>query len=402
MALRGNDPSETITERALERLQGTVARMEQALSIAPFGVGWIDGNGRLNWCNPALAQLVGKPRLFLLGQAAAPMLPLARNGVLIPIPEHPISGLLSGGEVDSFFEWRGQSRQIIRLKGRGATFANGARCVTICIIDASNTIRMAAALSPDEAAVQRKEELETIVEERTAELRRAAQEYELFAYTVAHDLRAPLRQIRSFGDLLVRIHGSALPLEARELLNRMTSGASSLDRLVEDLLAYSRIARAKVDLVRIDPEGILERVIRLLSAEMAAKGARIEIKRPMPMVVGNAMLLEQALTNLVANAAKFVAPGVAPQIVVRAEQVSDRVRLWVEDNGIGVPAEFTQRIFRIFERLHSQDVYPGTGVGLAIVARAAERMRGSAGVEPGESGSRFWIELPFGSLPESP
>jgi signal transduction histidine kinase len=111
-------------------------------------------------------------------------------------------------------------------------------------------------------------------------------------------------------------------------------------------------------------------------------------------VTGHAVLLSQAITNLVSNAVKFVAPGTSPRVRLWSENRGERIRLWVEDNGIGIAPEHHPRLFKVFERLHGRDVYPGTGIGLAIVRRCAERIGGSAGFESDEGkGSRFWIDL---------
>lgn len=397
MAVRGDDSSQALTEQALTELQATTARMERAFSMAPFGLAWIDVTGRLSWCNPAFAELVKRERLFILGQPAASLLPLAKNGRALTGPEHPVTALLaSGSDVDGLFEWRGEAHSVLRVKGRYAEQADGERFAMLSLSDASDTIRLSAALSHEEQALQKRNELEAIVNERTAELRRALEEYEVFAYSVAHDLRAPLRRIRGFGDVLTQRFGPTMPAEARELLSRVTSGASAMDRLVEDLLAYSRVTRAEIELAPLDLATVIDGTLAVLAGDLEQRRARVSVARPMPVVIGSRVLLEQALINLMGNAMKFVAPGVDPEIAVRAEPHGGRVRIWIEDNGIGVPAEFAEKIFQVFQRLHSQEAFPGTGIGLAIVRRAAERMHGRAGFEPAARGSRFWVELPAG------
>ena len=136
---------------------------------------------------------------------------------------------------------------------------------------------------------------------------------------------------------------------------------------------------------------------RGLGDEIQARKAEVKIEQPLPQVVGNPTVLNQILTNLLTNALKYVGPGVAPRIHVWAKVNKSTVRLWIEDNGIGIASEHHERIFRIFERLDDSDAYSGTGIGLAIVAKGAERMGGRTGLEsqPGH-GSRFWVELPAG------
>jgi signal transduction histidine kinase len=119
------------------------------------------------------------------------------------------------------------------------------------------------------------------------------------------------------------------------------------------------------------------------------------VEAPLPEVTGHAGTLETILANLVSNALKFVQDSVPPRVRIRAEEGAERVRLWVEDNGIGIEPQYQDRIFRVFERLHGTERYPGTGIGLAIVRKGAERMGGTVGLESqAGQGSRFWVDLP--------
>jgi signal transduction histidine kinase len=132
-----------------------------------------------------------------------------------------------------------------------------------------------------------------------------------------------------------------------------------------------------------------------LDTVLREAGATISTVNHLPPVLAHAPTLTQVIANLLSNAVKFVAPGVHPDIRLKAEERGNHVRLWVEDNGIGIAAEHYDRIFRVFERLHGIETYPGTGIGLAIVQKGIERMGGTAGVESTVgAGSRFWIELP--------
>jgi signal transduction histidine kinase len=237
--------------------------------------------------------------------------------------------------------------------------------------------------------------LEIRVRHRTEDLEEAVKELESFAYSIAHDLRAPLRGMAGLADLLLAEQAPRLDPEGREFLGRIKASASRMDRLIHDLLTYSRITRSEIDLETVDLEALLEEILKEMAEELRARKADVIVRRPLPIVRGHRVTLSQAITNLVANAVKFVAPGVEPRVTVRAEPKEKSVRLWVEDNGIGIPGEHHDRIFGIFQRLQEDASIPGTGIGLAIVKRAAERMGGAVGVEsePGK-GSRFWIELP--------
>ena len=144
----------------------------------------------------------------------------------------------------------------------------------------------------------------------------------------------------------------------------------------------------------VDLDLVVRDAIGQLEADISTKHARVDLQGPFPRVCAHRATLEQALANLVSNGLKFVPPGQPPQIQIRTERSNGSVRVWVEDNGIGIDPVHHSRIFAVFERLHQADQYAGTGIGLAIVRKAVERMGGRVGVEsmPG-SGSRFWIEL---------
>ena len=249
-----------------------------------------------------------------------------------------------------------------------------------------------------EAVIVRDERLKAEVEAAQGlarQLTAAVQELEAFTYTVAHDLRGPLRAMGGLSDLLLEDCSDRLDDEHKDYLRRIKEASARMDLLIRDLLAYSRLCRGEVKREPVDLASVIEVVLEEMAAELAECGAKVEVAGPMPRVLGQSALLGQVVSNLLANAAKFVAPGVEPRIRISAETLDGWVRLRVEDNGIGIPSEHFGRVFRIFERLHPQDAYPGTGVGLAIVQRAIDRMSGRVGVESrvGE-GSRFWIELP--------
>ncbi|HXG61033.1 MAG TPA: PAS domain S-box protein [Planctomycetota bacterium] len=237
--------------------------------------------------------------------------------------------------------------------------------------------------------------LEERVARRTAELEEALLQMEAFTYSVSHDLRAPIRAIGSYADILLAEKAERLDEDGRASLRRIAAAARHMDALTRDLLVLARVGRTHLEVRTIDPTSLLREILAGMQEEIAACGAQVALEEPFPPVRGDRLLLGQALQNYLSNAIKFVAPGVPPRVRVRAERRDGRVRLWVEDNGIGIAREYWDRLFRLFERLHTAQEYPGTGVGLAIVQKAADRMGGRVGVEsePGK-GSRFWIELP--------
>lgn len=238
-------------------------------------------------------------------------------------------------------------------------------------------------------------ELETRVERRTAELREALTDLDAYASAVAHDLRAPLRALRSFSELLLQECGSALDPRGKDYAGRICVACRRLDALVLNLLTYSRVSRRDVERVTIDLTELVEEVVRHMEGELRESTAEVRLDVPLGRARGHRLILTQVLTNLLSNALKFVPRGARPQIRVWTEERGETVRLWVEDNGIGIAPEDQARIFRPFERLRPESEYAGTGLGLAIVRRGVERMGGAVGVtsEPG-AGSRFWLDLP--------
>ena len=238
-------------------------------------------------------------------------------------------------------------------------------------------------------------ELEQRVAERTTELREINAELESFSYSVSHDLRAPLRSIQGFAQILLEEYDDRLEAAGRDYLQRIMAAARRMDALTEDLLTYSRLSRASVELMAVSLEAVVEEVLTQLESDIRGKAACVTVEKPLLKVMGHYATLVQVVANLLTNSIKFVASGVRPQVRVWAEGRDDRVCLRLRDNGIGIESDYRERIFRVFERLHGPEIYPGTGIGLSIVRKGMDRMGGQAGVEsaPGQ-GSTFWLELP--------
>jgi len=237
------------------------------------------------------------------------------------------------------------------------------------------------------------EQLE-VIQKLNDELKDANSELEAFSYTVSHDLRAPLRSISGFVTVLLEDYGSRLDEEGRNHLIALDRAAKRMDALTRDLLAYGRVARESVTLEPVRLQPLLEAVISLIG-EGTTPSANITIEPELLDVMGHRFLLEQCLSNLINNATKFVSPGVTPEVRIRTESRGNQVRLWIEDNGIGIDASYHHKIFSMFERVGDLHRYEGTGIGLAIVHRAVQRMGGAFVVEsaPGQ-GIRFWVDLP--------
>lgn len=235
-------------------------------------------------------------------------------------------------------------------------------------------------------------ELETKVRERTARLEESVSELESFSYSLSHDMRAPVRAIQSLTQIVLVDFGARVP-EATPLLERVVKAAARLDRLIRDVLSFAQLNRSEIRLGRTDTDAIVHDIVRERT-DFQPPHAHVQIDSPLHPVCGHDASLAQCLTNFLDNAVKFIAPGATPRIRVFTEKVGERVRVCVRDNGIGIPSDAKQRLFAAFQRLPTPHAYPGTGIGLAIVRRAAERMEGSVGLESAPGlGSTFWIEL---------
>lgn len=183
-----------------------------------------------------------------------------------------------------------------------------------------------------------------------------------------------------------------LDKEELEWVGRIAQGAERLDQMVHDVLAYSRVAAGPIETQSVSLESLVREIVE---ANPQFRG-RVEMRGELPAVSAHAPSLRQALFNLFGNAVKFVPTGVEPQVRLRSESRDGQVKLWVEDNGIGIAPEQQARIFKAFERVETG--YDGTGIGLTIVAKAVQRMHGSIGVESAlGKGSRFWLQLPAAS-----
>ncbi|MFN7141934.1 MAG: sensor histidine kinase, partial [Limisphaerales bacterium] len=230
--------------------------------------------------------------------------------------------------------------------------------------------------------------LEETVADRTAALQETNKQMEAFTYTIAHDLRSPLRAQQGFANALLQDYGEVLGETGRDYAERIISSASRLNNLVNDLLAFSRVNRTEMQLHKIDLRTTVTHVCDEMAFHIHEAKAKIQIGELDFRVCGHELTFRAAVTNLISNAIKFSKPGVPPEVRIWAQERGRCVRLWIEDNGIGIAPEHHHQIFGVFHRLHRIGDYPGTGVGLAIVQKGIERMGGSVGVESEEGRGR--------------
>jgi signal transduction histidine kinase len=245
-------------------------------------------------------------------------------------------------------------------------------------------------------------DLEKLVAERTASLEKMVQQMEEFSYSISHDLRAPARAMENYALALMEDYREQLDGTARDYLERIIHNSARMDRMIQEILAYSRLSRCEIIVQPVELEALVRDLVRQHPGIHPFENG-IEIRSPLGTVLGHESALIQAISNLLSNACKFVAPGASPRCKVWTERNNGHVRFCVKDNGIGIKPEHQHRLFGVFERIHGDKRYEGTGIGLAIVRRAMERMGGRVGVESdGVHGSLFWVELPAGDTAAGP
>lgn len=328
---------------------------------------------------------------------------LLQQGEPIYIPD-----VSSWGELPSIFQaiWDPTVRSIISVPMR----VNGNLIGTLNIgseqanafskqhIDAAMEIAHQLAVAFLQAKLKEEvklytEHLEQMVAERTKELEEANADMEHFVATLAHDFRAPLMTIHGFAQALLEDYGDRLDETGKDFLRRIVNSCDRLSQLITELQTLVQVRRGEMPLRPISLEQIVRFVLEQLAALIEERGARIQVLCPLPKVMAQEGALVQVLQNLVSNAIKFVPFDRIPEVKIWAEERGEWIRVWVEDNGIGVPPEDRERIFQPFERL-TRIERSGVGLGLAIVKVAIERMNGRVGVESEVGvGSKFWFEL---------
>lgn len=285
-------------------------------------------------------------------------------------------------------------REEYRLRRADGTYADVFDRGYVIRSTEGEALRMLGAMQDVTERVRAHEILETTVKERTSELRTANAQLETFVFSIAHDLRAPLRAMIGYSQLLVEDRKESLDSEGQRMLERIRGSAEFMDKLLLNLLAFSRVSRAEMTLSRVDVARAWHTAVLQCSEQIEATQARLDVTEPLPAVVGHEATLGQCLANLLSNALKFVPRGAVPHIRFWGEPHGSMVRLYLDDNGVGIPANERERVFRAFERLEGSR-FPGSGMGLSIVRTGVERMSGKVGIDTKESaGTRFWVDLP--------
>ncbi|MFC5462791.1 PAS domain-containing protein [Massilia niabensis] len=383
--------SELALVRREAELNGKLAQIEAIYHAVPVGLGFVDAQLRLVELNDALAEAAGRAKQACVGMAPSQVLPA-------PLGERA-DALLA---------------QVLRERQQlsGLEFSSGTACMPgqqrdwlasfYPVMDEAQVQGVVVALlevtqikAAQRALIEANRLLEQRVEERTAQIADANAELRAFAHTVAHDLRAPLRNVEGFATALLEDEAERMSADGQMFAGRIVAAVVRMDQLITDLLAYSRLSRTEMRLERVDLGQVMKSVLRDLESQVRDSGAQLLIAPGLPAVRGNGAILVQVLVNLVSNAIKFVAPGVVPRIEISGTRAGLAARLSIADNGIGIAPEHREHVFGVFERLHGHERYPGTGIGLAIVKKGLERMDGSVQIADREQGGTvFELTMP--------
>jgi PAS domain S-box-containing protein len=370
-------------------LRENEAVLRTVTTEAQVGLVIVNQDRRYVFANQTYTDILGLPDADIVGKRVADVLP----GVYEEQIQSRLDRAIDGERVTyelRFAEAAGQGDERFYEVTYEPRADHRGRYVVVVLVDVTDRKRA-------------QEILERTVAERTAKLQETVGELEGFSYSITHDLRAPLRAIQGFSQMLEEEYAPRLDATARDFLRRISTSVGRMDKLIQDVLVYSRVLRMDLKLEPVNISALLRGMLESYP-DLQEPNARVTIDGDLPPVLGNEAALTQCFSNLLNNAVKFVPPHTKPRVRIWAENGSrvaspangsrqaGVVRFWIEDNGIGIDAQYADSIFGMFQRLSNQ--YEGTGIGLTIVRKAVERMGGSVGVvsEPGR-GSHFWLRL---------
>ena len=370
-----------------QRLEAARARLAAIVETSKDAIISKDLDGRITSWNSAAEHLFGYRAEEIIGQSVTRLIPpecQPEESMIMRNLREGQSVILESTRVHKDGRCFPVSLSISPLRDALGAIIGGSQIAR----DISERKRM------EQALTRSNEQLEESVQRRTAELQETVAELEHFSYTITHDMRAPLRAMRGLSGILLKECSECLHHTGVEYLRQISDSAERMDKLITDALQYSVVVCKHLNLEPVDSGTLLKGIIGSYP-QFHPPHAKIQIDDPLPVVLGNKAALTQCFSNLLSNAVKFVHPGQIPEVRIWAETRQDPItviRFWFEDRGIGIEKEYHEKVWQMFQQLNKS--YEGTGIGLALVRKAAERMGGKVGLEsqPGR-GSRFWVEL---------
>ena len=377
---------------AAEDLSARLLLQSTALAATGNGVMITDRNGAILWVNPAFSSLTGYTPEEVIG--ANPR-------------------ILKSGHQDAFFyrdfwqtilaggTWRGE---FVNRRKDGTVYVNEETITPVRLLggDITHFVGVMQDVSDRKRAEAEiralNERLEDRVRQRTAELENANRELEAFAYSVSHDLRAPLRHINGFLGLLRNTALPALSDQERHYISQVADSARQMDRLIDDLLLFSRMGQAMLRPEPLDLSQLLEDVLAQLEAETQGRSILWKKARLPQQVWADAAMLRQVFVNLLSNAIKYTRPRNPAEIEIATQPCDPKeIVILVRDNGVGFDMRYADKLFGVFQRLHANSEFEGTGIGLANVRRIIQRHRGRTWAEgKPQEGATFYFSLPAG------
>ncbi|MFN8624342.1 MAG: PAS domain-containing protein, partial [Chloroflexota bacterium] len=372
-------------------LQERTAHLEEAGRIARLGT-WHHEveSGTTTW-SPEMYEVFGFDPAQ--GIPAPGRMEALLSTEALAVRDHIIRSSLAAGvpyELEFEIARPDGERRWIHARGAGKRNADGT------LVAMSGTSQDITERKQAEADLRRfSDALEQRVAERTAELEAANEELRSFSYTVSHDLRSPVRAVAGFSRILERDLGATLDENARHKLHNIRTAGEAMGKLIDDLLAYTRVGRSAVRHEPVPVGAIARRLAATFAARVEERGGAIEVVEPLATPLGDPTLVEELLINLVDNALNYARGDVPPRVRIAATCEGSRVRVSVGDNGVGIPPQMLDRIFEVFTRLESEGEHKGTGIGLAIVRKAARSMGTDVTVDSTVGvGTTFSVLLP--------
>jgi len=370
--------------------------LRSVINQSPFAIWISDAKGTIQQANPALKNFLNLTDEQFIGQYNILKDPIVERQGLMPL----IRTVFEEGKTISFTcDWDGKDIPTMNLKGANTVsieatmfpIHNSAGKLTNVVL---NWIDISDRKKAEEEILNLNRDLELRVYQRTAELEEINKELEDFVYSISHDLRAPLRSISGFSEIINRRHKASLNEEGQHYFDNIVKASRQMGELIDDLLKFSRLGRLSITSETISLKDVFITVMETLSDEIEKTGAHVNIPEYMPAVQGDLRLTTHVFINLLENALKYHKPGILPVIDVDFEITAPYIIISIIDNGIGIDPAYYEKIFKIFQRLHSQTEYPGTGIGLAAVKKALQIMNGQVWVESElDRGSIFKIKI---------